>query len=72
MHQRETIEAALTHSIKDRAEAAYRRSTAIEKRRILMQDWDDFCSGQDYRPDSILPHLKRELVHGDLAKATSS
>jgi len=43
-HQRETIEAALAHSIKDRAEAAYRRSTAIEKRRILMQDWDDYCN----------------------------
>lgn len=45
LHQRETIEAALAHSIKDRAEAAYRRSTAIEKRRILMQDWADYCAG---------------------------
>ena len=44
LHQRETIEAALAHSIKDRAEAAYRRSTAIEKRRILMQDWADYCN----------------------------
>jgi len=43
-HQRETIEAALAHRIKDRAEAAYRRSTAIEKRRALMQNWDDYCS----------------------------
>ena len=45
LHQRETIEAALAHAIKDRAEAAYRRSTAIEKRRLLMQDWDDYCAG---------------------------
>ena len=44
-HQRETIEAALAHRIKDRAEAAYRRSTAIEKRRVLMEDWDNYCSG---------------------------
>jgi len=43
-HQRETIEAALAHRIKDRAEAAYRRSTAVEKRRDLMQDWDDYCA----------------------------
>lgn len=35
LHQRETIESAIAHSIKDRAEAAYRRTTAIEKRRIL-------------------------------------
>jgi len=46
LHQRETIEAALAHSIKDRAEAAYRRSTAIEKRRLLMQDWDNYCAGR--------------------------
>jgi len=46
-HQRETIEAALAHTIKNKAEAAYRRSTALEKRRVLMQDWDDFCSGQN-------------------------
>lgn len=43
MHQRETIEAALAHSLKDRAEAAYRRSSALEKRRMLMQDWADHC-----------------------------
>ena len=43
-HQRETIEAALAHRIKDRAEAAYRRSTAVEKRRDLMQDWDYYCA----------------------------
>ena len=46
MHQRETIEAALAHSLKDKAEAAYRRSTALEKRRVLMQDWDNYTSGQ--------------------------
>jgi len=46
IHQRETIEAALAHSLKDKAEAAYRRSTALEKRRVLMQDWDDYCSGK--------------------------
>jgi len=43
MHQRETIEAALAHSLKDKAEAAYRRSSALEKRRKLMQDWADYC-----------------------------
>jgi len=61
LHQRETIEAALAHSIKDRAEAAYRRSTAIEKRRLLMQDWDDYGNGKSYHPNSIIPHLTHEL-----------
>lgn len=41
--QRETIEAALAHGIKDKAEAAYRRSTALEKRRKLMQAWAAYC-----------------------------
>lgn len=44
LHQREIIEAALAHRLKDKAEAAYRRSTALDKRRRLMQDWDDFCN----------------------------
>jgi len=43
LHQRETIEAALAHGIKDKAEAAYRRSSALEKRRDLMQDWASYC-----------------------------
>ena len=42
-HQREIIEAALAHGIKDKAEAAYRRSSALEKRRDLMQDWATYC-----------------------------
>ena len=46
-HQREVIEAALAHRLKDKAEAAYRRSTALEKSRKLMQVWDDYCSGRE-------------------------
>ena len=38
-HPRDVVEAALAHTIKNKAEAAYRRSTAIEKRRALMNDW---------------------------------
>lgn len=39
---REVIEAAMSHQIKDKAEAAYRRSTAIDKRRRLMEEWSKF------------------------------
>jgi integrase len=39
----EVIEAALAHSIKNKAEAAYRRKDALEKRRVLMQAWSDYC-----------------------------
>jgi integrase len=44
-HPRDVIEAALAHAIDDKTEAAYRRSTAIEKRRSLMADWARFCEG---------------------------
>jgi integrase len=42
-YARDVIEAALAHTIKNDAEAAYRRSTAVEKRRRLMADWARYC-----------------------------
>ena len=45
--QRETIEAALAHGLKNKTEAAYRRSTALEKRRTMMEAWSQFCDGKD-------------------------
>jgi integrase len=45
-HPREVIEMALAHTIKDRAEAAYRRKDAIEKRRLLMTEWANFCGSE--------------------------
>lgn len=44
-HHRETIEAALAHVIGDKAERAYRRTDAIEKRRALLHDWAAFLGG---------------------------
>lgn len=44
-HPRDVIEAALAHTLKDKTEAAYRRSDALEKRRVLMQDWANYCAG---------------------------
>lgn len=41
---REVSEAALAHSIKDKAEAAYARSDLIEKRRKLMDGWASYLS----------------------------
>jgi len=41
---REVIEHALAHKIKDKAEASYRRSAALEKRRKLMEAWAQYCS----------------------------
>ncbi|KAB8180169.1 DUF4102 domain-containing protein [Lysobacter maris] len=41
---RETIEHALAHRLKDRAEAAYARGSHFEKRRKLMEAWARYCA----------------------------
>jgi hypothetical protein len=40
---REVTETALAHVIGDKAEQAYRRSDALEKRRKLMEAWASYC-----------------------------
>ena len=40
---RELAEAALAHVVGDKAEQAYRRSDALEKRRALMDAWAAYC-----------------------------
>ncbi len=48
---REDIEAALAHRLKDKAEAAYRRGDALEKRRALMEAWAGFLEN---RPNNVV------------------
>jgi hypothetical protein len=38
------IEHALAHQLKDKAEAAYNRRTALPKRVVLMADWAAYCA----------------------------
>ena len=42
---RELAEFALAHKIEDKAEAAYRRKTAIERRREMMAAWQAYLAG---------------------------
>jgi integrase len=42
-YPRELAEAALAHVVGDKAEQAYRRSDALEKRRALMGSWEAWC-----------------------------
>lgn len=42
-YEREVIEMALAHTITSKAERAYRRGNALEKRRGLMDEWATFC-----------------------------
>lgn len=49
-YPREIAEAALAHVLKDKTEAAYRRTDLFEKRRQLMADWAAYCAGGDAPP----------------------
>ncbi|WP_341327481.1 integrase arm-type DNA-binding domain-containing protein [Methylotuvimicrobium sp. KM2] len=49
----ELCEMALSHAIKNQAEAAYRRGDMIEKRRVLMQAWEDFISREPSTGDIV-------------------
>ena len=43
-HPSEVAEMALAHVIGNKVEAAYRRRDLLEKRRILLNDWENHCS----------------------------
>lgn len=40
---REVAEAALAHTLRDKVEAAYRRTDLFDKRRTLMEAWSAYC-----------------------------
>lgn len=52
-HGEAIVEAALAHSVGDETQRAYRRSDAFEKRRVLMEDWAEFCGR--VAGDNVLP-----------------
>ena len=39
----ELVEMALAHTIRNKAEAAYRRGDLLERRRVLMDAWSSYC-----------------------------
>jgi len=55
---RDLAEASLAHVIKDATERAYRRKTAVERRRKVMQAWSDY----------ILPPAPTEILNIDEAR----
>ena len=42
-HSPEVAEMALAHAISNKVEAAYRRGKLLERRRLLMKDWETYC-----------------------------
>jgi integrase len=55
MFPREVAEAAISHRVGDKSELAYRRGTALEKRKQLMQLWAEYCTGS-YSGDVVQLH----------------
>src|SRR6202171_5997153 len=56
---REVTETALAHVIGDKAEQAYRRGDALEKRRKLMEAWAAYCEPSDASNIVQLANRKR-------------
>jgi integrase len=50
----ETREFCLAH-IKRGVAGAYRHKTAVEKRRVLLQQWADYCNGVKPAPAKVIP-----------------
>jgi integrase len=51
---REVAEAALAHKVGNAVEAAYRRGSALEKRRALMSAWSSYCDQMPAKRDNIV------------------
>ncbi len=63
-YPREVVEAALAHTIKDKAEAAYARTDLLERRRPLMKDWAAVCGGGAVGGAEVIPMLRGDMSHG--------
>jgi integrase len=53
----ETLELALAHTIRDKAEAAYRRQDQLEKRVKLMEQWAGYV--EHGHEDSVVIQLRK-------------
>jgi hypothetical protein len=58
---REVVENAMAHVMGDKAEQAYRRSDALEKRRKLMEAWAGYSTHREVggRKESTAPRSTR-------------
>jgi integrase len=56
---RDLAEACLAHVSGDATERAYRRGDALEKRRMLMEEWAQHCAGISV--DKVV-HLRRQAA----------
>jgi len=63
-YPRELAEEALAHAVGDATERAYRRETALERRRPMMSDWSTFLAGK-------LPPIDHQYSSGKPAQSSA-
>ena len=51
---REIVEHAIAHKLKDKAEAAYQRGTLLLKRAALMKQWGEFCYTREFKASWLM------------------
>ena len=49
-HPSEVAEMALAHAIANKVEAAYRRKDLLERRRLLLNDWEKYINEKEKNP----------------------
>ena len=52
-HPREVVKSALAHVVKNKVEAADRRTDLFERRRVFMDDWAGYLAGGSRQPASV-------------------
>jgi integrase len=50
----EMSEVALSHTVSDKVEAAYRRGNMVERRRQMMEAWAKYCGGKAVGGDNVV------------------
>jgi hypothetical protein len=66
-YPRELAEHALAHVIGDKAEQAYRRDDALERRRPMMEAWAAFCQARPAGKVILLPSRANAAWRADHA-----
>jgi hypothetical protein len=51
---------ALADSIPNAVERSYKRTTLLDRRRLMMQMWSDFCAGRDVDGE-VVPLRRSEI-----------
>ena len=58
---REVAEACLAHVVRNAVEAAYARTDHLDRRRVVMDNWAEYCTGPD-QTNRVVPLIGTKTV----------